>query len=94
MKKAELVKAVAKDAGITIAEAAEAVNSVFDNIKKALLSGDSYTVERFASFSVVQRAERMGRNPQTNEQIKIAPQKAMKVKTALAFKSELNGKNI
>ncbi len=74
MNKAELIEAVAKIT-CTKAEAGNAVNAVFDNIAKALKKGDSVTLVGFGTFSVKKRKARIGRNPQTGKEIKIAAKK-------------------
>lgn len=74
MNKAELIEAVAK-VTCTKAEASNAVNAVFDNIAKALKKGDSVTLVGFGTFSVKKRKARIGRNPQTGKEIKIAAKK-------------------
>lgn len=74
MNKAELIEAVSK-VTCTKAEAAEAVNAVFDNITKALKKGDSVTLVGFGTFVVKKRKARIGRNPQTGKEIKIAAKK-------------------
>lgn len=79
MNKAELIEAVAKET-CTKAEAANAVNLVFDSIAKALKKGDSVTLVGFGTFVVRKRKARIGRNPQTGKEIKIAAKKVVKFK--------------
>jgi nucleoid DNA-binding protein len=74
VNKAELIEAVAK-VTCTKAEAGNAVNAVIDNIAKALKKGDSVTLVGFGTFSVKKRKARIGRNPQTGKEIKIAAKK-------------------
>lgn len=74
MNKAELIEAVAK-VTCTKAEAGAAVSAVFDSIAKALKKGDSVTLVGFGTFSVKKRKARIGRNPQTGKEIKIAAKK-------------------
>jgi integration host factor beta subunit len=74
VNKAELIEAVAK-VTCTKAEAGNAVNAIFDNIAKALKKGDTVTLVGFGTFSVKKRKARIGRNPQTGKEIKIAAKK-------------------
>lgn len=53
-------------------EAQEAVEAVFDTIIKTMGRGEDVALTGFGTFRVYKRAERMGRNPMTGEQIKIA----------------------
>jgi len=78
MNKAELVSKVAESAGLTKVAAEKTLKSVLDVITKALANDESVTLIGFGSFSVVTRAARIGRNPQTGKEIKIAERKVVK----------------
>ena len=79
MTKAELVEAMAKDAGISKAKAAAALDAFFAGVTQALKKKDGkVTLVGFGSFSVVKRKARKGRNPQTGAPIKIAAKKVVK----------------
>lgn len=75
MTKQELVDAVAENAGLTKANAAAAVDAVFEAITAALADGDQVSMVGFGTFKVRERAARKGRNPQTNQEIEIAASK-------------------
>ncbi|HME45881.1 MAG TPA: HU family DNA-binding protein [Syntrophorhabdales bacterium] len=87
MTKIELVDKIAKDAKVTKAAAAKALDSFVDGVKKALKKGDKVTLIGFGTFSVVQRKARKGRNPQTGKEIKIAARKAPKFSAGKALKT-------
>ena len=72
MNKGDLINAVADAAGITKAQASDAVNSVFDSIEGALKKGKKAAFVGFGTFSTSKRAAREGRNPSTGAKIKIA----------------------
>ncbi len=78
MTKAELVEKIAYDTGLTKADAARALDSALENIKKALKKNQKVTLVGFGTFSVTKRKARKGRNPQTGETIKIPATKAPK----------------
>ena len=63
MTKAELISAVAKEAKITKASAAQAIDTITDSITKELRKGGKITLPGFGTFSVVKRKARTGRNP-------------------------------
>ena len=87
MTKTELVDKMAKEAKVTKAAAAKALDSFVDGVKKALKKGDKVTLIGFGTFSVVQRKARKGRNPQTGKEIKIAARKAPKFSAGKALKT-------
>ncbi|MFZ3116640.1 MAG: HU family DNA-binding protein [Syntrophales bacterium] len=77
MNKGELVDAVAKVVGKKKA-AEEAVNCVLDTITASLKRGDRVTLIGFGTFSILERAARTGRNPQTGKAISIKAKKTPK----------------
>ena len=85
MNKAELVAAVAEKTGLSKKDSEKAVNAAFDTITEALAAGDKVQLVGFGAFEVKERGERIGRNPQTKEEIKIPAFKAGKaLKDAVA----------
>ena len=85
MNKGELVDAIAKEAGLTKADAGNALNAFIGNVSKSLKKGDSVQLIGFGTFSVSKRAARTGRNPQTGKEIKIAAKKVAKFKAGKAL---------
>ena len=71
MTKADLIAAVAADAGITKSVAEKALDAVVDAIEKALKKGDKVTLTGFGTFQCARRAARTGRNPRTGKEIRI-----------------------
>mgnify|MGYP000532495915 CR=1 FL=1 len=80
MNKAELIDAIAKDAGLTKADAKKALEAFVTTTTKALKKNDRVALVGFGSFSVAKRAARKGRNPQSEKEIKIAAKKVVKFK--------------
>ena len=90
MKKVELVEAIAEKAGLTKADAGRALDATFAAITEALVKGDKISLVGFGTFSVSERAARIGRNPQTGAEVKIAARKAAAFKAGSALKEALN----
>ena len=90
MNKGELVAAMAKDAGISRAEAQAAMDSFLDNISGALKQGDKVTLVGFGTFAVSDRAARTGRNPQTGKPIKIPAKRVPRFTAGKALKDAIN----
>lgn len=84
MNKQDLITAVAERSGLTKKDAEKAVNATVESIEEALSKGDKVSLVGFGTFEVRDRAARVGRNPQTGEEIRIA---AAKVPTFKAGKS-------
>ncbi|HWW92581.1 MAG TPA: HU family DNA-binding protein [Vicinamibacteria bacterium] len=78
MNKGELVARVAKDSGLTKADAGRALDAALDNVTKALKKGEKVTLVGFGTFGVSRRRARAGRNPQTGAPIKISARRVPK----------------
>lgn len=90
-EKQDLMNAVAEASGLTKADAAKAVDGVFDAITAALKAGDDVRLIGFGSFGVTERAARDGKNPRTGEKIAIPASKAPKFSAGAGLKAAVNG---
>ena len=90
MNKSEFISAIAEAADLTKADTERAVEGMFKVVKKALKAGDSISLVGFGTFVVRKRAARTGRNPRTNEAIKIKASKVPAFKAGKALKDALN----
>jgi DNA-binding protein HU-beta len=80
MNKAQLIDSMAEKAGLTKADAKKALDALIGATTDALKGGDRVALIGFGSFSVSERSARIGRNPQTGKEIKIAAKKVVKFK--------------
>ncbi|MEX0900565.1 MAG: HU family DNA-binding protein [Gammaproteobacteria bacterium] len=90
MNKAELIDAVATSTDLSKADATRAVESTLSAISGALSRGDSVALVGFGTFTVKQRAARMGRNPKTGAEIHIPASKVPGFKAGKALKESVN----
>jgi DNA-binding protein HU-beta len=90
VNKNDLVAAVADSAGLTKADAAKAVDAVFDSISGSLKKGGEVRLVGFGTFSVVARKATTGRNPRTGETIQIPASKQPKFKAGKGLKDAVN----
>lgn len=89
MNKSDLVDAVAEVVA-TKKEAQEAVDCVFETIKKSLKKEEAVQIVGFGSFKVSKRDARKGRNPQTGEEIQIAARTVPKFVPGKGLKDAVN----
>lgn len=87
--KADTIKAVAAEAGVTASDAERTLSAFFDLVAAEAKAGGKVTWPGFGSFSMSERGARMGRNPQTGESIQIGPSRSLKLATAAAMKKQL-----
>lgn len=92
MTKAELIDAIAAQAGVTKADAERTVGAFFDIVVKGAKKGEKVAWPGFGSFSTSKSAARTGRNPQTGEAVKIAASTRMKFTSSSTLKAALNPK--
>lgn len=80
MNKGDLIDRMASDAGITKAQAQNALDSFLESTTSTLKKGNKVTLIGFGTFSVSKRSARKGRNPQTGKEINIPAKKVVKFK--------------
>ena len=88
MNKADIIDAMAADAGISKAQAKKALDSFTSNVANTLASDGRVSLVGFGSFSVSKRSAREGRNPQTGATIQIPAKNVARFKPG----AELNEK--
>jgi len=92
MNKNDLVAVAAEKAGITKADAASAVDAVFEAIENTLKNQEEVRLVGFGTFSVSHRKATKGRNPATGAEIDIAATNVPKFKPGKQLKEAVNGK--
>ncbi|MBE5872683.1 MAG: HU family DNA-binding protein [Lachnospiraceae bacterium] len=92
MNKADLVAAMAEQAGLSKKDAEKALKAFTDVVAEQLKKGDKIQLVGFGTFEVSERAAREGRNPQTGKTMKIEASKAPKFKAGKALKDLVNAK--
>ena len=81
MTKADIIENVyEKVGGFSKKEAAEIVETVFDTIKETLERGEKIKISGFGNFVVRDKNARVGRNPQTGEEITISARRVLTFK--------------
>ena len=83
MNKAQLVEAIALDANISKIDARKAVDAIIRVTVQSLREGERLTLTGLGTFSVQQKAARIGRNPRTGAAVKIPPRKVIKFRPSV-----------
>ncbi len=90
MTKAEILKKLKEEAGLTSLMQAEAVyEKLFSMISDSLAKGENVSIHGFGSFKVTKRSARKGRNPRTGKEITIPASKTVKFTLSKALKESL-----
>ena len=90
MNKTQLIEAVAAKTDLTKKGAEAAVAAVLESIEDALASGEKVQLIGFGTFEIKERAERIGRNPATGAEIKIAACKYPAFSAGAKLKDKVN----
>ena len=90
MNRTELVAAMADKAMLSKKDAENALRAFQEVVVEELQKGEKIQLVGFGTFEVVERAERMGRNPQTKEEMQIPASKAPKFKPGKSLKEQVN----
>lgn len=89
MNKTQLVDAIAIEANISKVAAKKALDAFINVTAKTLKSNDKISLVGFGSFSTSVKPSRIGRNPRTGAQIKIAPKKVVKFKAGTDLNAQI-----
>jgi DNA-binding protein HU-beta len=92
MNKQELIDSIAAETDASKTQTGEFLDAAIEAIRNALTEGDTVQLIGFGSFSSGKRAARIGRNPKTGEEIKIAAARTVKFTAGKAFKEAVNAK--
>jgi len=90
MTKADLIEKVqGAHADLSKRHVAQLVDAVFEQLAKGIRKDKRFVMPGFGTFSVKKRAGRVGRNPRTGAEIKIAPTRTVNFKPAPELKKAL-----
>ena len=90
MNKNELVAAMAEKAELSKKDAEKALDACKAVVEEALVKGDKVQLVGFGTFEAEDRPARVGRNPRTGEEVKIAASKAPAFKAGKQLKDAVN----
>lgn len=90
LTKANLVEAISKKLLCPRTDAAEYLESLIETVKSRLASGEDVKISGFGKFEVKCKSNRIGRNPQTGEQLTIDARRIVTFKPSGILKNNLN----
>ena len=89
MNKTELTALIAEKTSLNKKQASEALDAAMEAIQDIVAAGEKVSLIGFGTFEKKDRPERMGRNPQTGEAVKIAASAVTAFKPGKAFKDKV-----
>ena len=91
MTKSDLIKRLAEaNPHLYVRDIERIVGRVFEEIGAALARGDRVELRGFGAFSVRARAERVGRNPRTGDEVAVPNKVVPYFKTGKELRDRLN----
>jgi integration host factor subunit alpha len=92
LTKADIVRDIHENCGLTKARAFELIEKVFDIIKGTLESGEDVLISGFGKFRVKDKSKRRGRNPSTGRGILLDGRRVVTFKCSGSLRAKMNGK--
>ena len=68
----------------------EIVDNFFETLASELIKSNKVKISSFGTFKVINKKERIGRNPKTKIEAKISPRKVVTFKPSMFIKKKLN----
>ena len=87
--RADLAEAVFRKIGLSRSESAYLVESILEEICTTIARGEAVKISSFGSFLVRAKNERIGRNPQTGEEVPISPRSVAVFKPSNVMKDRI-----
>ncbi|MBN2905444.1 MAG: integration host factor subunit alpha [Rhodobacteraceae bacterium] len=89
----DLTEAVFREVGLSRNESATLVETVLQHISDALVKGETVKISSFGTFSVREKAARVGRNPKTGEEVPILPRRVLTFRPSHLMKDRVAAGN-
>ena len=90
MNKTDLINAIAEKTELSKKDSEKVLKAFIDVVTEELQKGEKVQLVGFGTFEVSERPAKVGRNPQTKEQMTIEASKAPKFKAGKALKDAVN----
>ena len=91
LTKAELAELLFEQVGLNKREATDMVETFFDEIRDALVRGESVKLSGFGNFQLRDKPQRPGRNPKTGEEIPISARRVVTFHASQKLKTMVDG---
>ena len=86
----DLSNKIHKNVGFSKNLSLKIVDDFFESIILDIIKSNKIKISSFGTFSILNKKERMGRNPKTGVQAKIFSRKVVKFRPSLSFKKKIN----
>ncbi len=87
----DLAQKINDNIGLSTSEGYDLVDLIFNEINSALLRGEEVKIQHFGTFRVLDKKERIGRNPKNGVEYKISARKVVSFKPSNTLKTKIDG---
>jgi len=91
LTKNDIIEEIRTNNGFSRNKSIETVETLLGIIKQTLASGEDVKVSGFGKFRVKEKSERKGRNPNTGDDMMLAPRKVVTFKCSGKLREMVNG---
>ena len=88
--RADLGNSVYREVGLSMADSAQLVDALLEEVSDALVRGDTVKIPSFGSFSSRKKKARIGRNPKTGVEVEIPPRTVLTFNPSNSFRDDVN----
>ena len=91
LTKEHIINDIYNFVGLSKSKSRDVIETLFEIIKQTLEKGDDILISGFGKFTVKEKEERRGRNPQTTEALQLRARKVVLFKTSGSLRKKING---
>ena len=86
----DIAQAIYQKVGLSLNECADLLESVLGEMIDALVLGETVKISNFGRFSLRHKAERIGRNPKTRQEVPITSRRVVTFRASNFLKNGIN----
>ena len=90
-KRKNLSDDIYKKVGFSKNFSSKFIDTFFEDIITEIIKNNKIKITSFGTFKILNKKQRIGRNPKTQEEAVISPRKTLKFSASSLFKKRING---
>lgn len=88
--RADVADMISEEIGLSRKDASDILDNVLDEVVADLVAGNDVKLSSFGTFSLRDKAARVGRNPRTKVETEISPRRVISFKPSQTMRKEIN----
>jgi len=91
LTKNDIIDSIYMKSNLPRKQCADTVAALLEVMKRTLANGEEIMISRFGKLSVKKKDARIGRNPQTGQELRLRPRRVVIFKASGVLRNKLNG---